>query len=121
MRILIIDDSRSMRMILKRMLAEIGHTDVREAEHGKAALGELESFDAELAMVDWNMPVMNGLEFVEAVRAERRFDRMKVMVVTSETSARTVYDALKAGADEYAMKPVTPEVIQDKLDLMGLS
>lgn len=121
MRVLIVDDSRSMRMILRRMMVEIGHTDICEAEHGVQALSHLDSFEAELALVDWNMPVMNGLEFVEAVREARQFDRMKVMVVTSESSARIVYDALKAGADEYAMKPVTREVIEDKLQLMGLA
>lgn len=121
MRVLIVDDSRSMRMILKRMLAEIGHTEIAEAEHGEAALSQLDSFEAELALVDWNMPVMNGLEFVASLREDRRYDRMKVMMVTSESSARVVYEALKAGADEFAMKPVTREVIEDKLQLMGLS
>ena len=63
---------------------------------------------------------MNGLEFVTQVRDERRFDKMKVMMVTSESSPRMVYDVMKAGADEYAMKPITAEVIEDKLSLMGL-
>lgn len=121
MRVLIVDDSRSMRMILRRMLAEMGHTDVREAADGADALVHLDSFEAELALVDWNMPVMNGVEFVATVREQRRHDRMKVMMVTSESSARMVYEALRAGADEYAMKPVTREVIEDKLQLMGLA
>jgi two-component system chemotaxis response regulator CheY len=120
MHVLIVDDSRSMRMILKRMLAEIGHTDVSEAEHGADALERMESATPQLALVDWNMPVMNGLEFVQAVRESRRYDRVKVMMVTSESSPRLVYEALKAGADEYAMKPITREMIEDKLQLLGL-
>jgi two-component system chemotaxis response regulator CheY len=109
-----------MRLILKRMLADLGHTDVAEAEHGGAALEKLDSFDADVAFVDWNMPVMNGFEFVSAVREDRRFDEMKVMMVTSESSPRLVYEALKAGADEYAMKPITADIIEGKLLMMGL-
>ena len=113
MRALVVDDSRAMRMILVNMLGELGFTDVAQAEHGQ---GE----GCDLALVDWNMPVMNGIEFVTAVRGQRGFDRMKVMMVTSESSPRQVYEALKAGADEYAMKPVTREVIEGKLELLGL-
>ncbi len=120
MRILIVDDSRSMRMILKRMLADMGHTDVVEAEHGADALDRMLESTPELALVDWNMPVMNGLEFVTELRTKREYDKVKVMMVTSESSPRLVYEALKAGADEYAMKPVTREVIEDKLQLLGL-
>lgn len=121
MRILIVDDSRSMRLILKRMLADMGHTEVMEAEHGGEALARMEESTPELALVDWNMPVMNGLEFVQAMRESRKYDKVKVMMVTSESSPRLVYEALKAGADEYAMKPITREVIEDKLQLLGLA
>lgn len=121
MRILIVDDSRSMRLILKRMLADMGHTEVMEAEHGGDALARMEESTPELALVDWNMPVMNGLEFVQAMRELRKYDKVKVMMVTSESSPRLVYEALKAGADEYAMKPITREVIEDKLQLLGLA
>ena len=121
MRALVVDDSRAMRMILVNMLGELGFTDVAQAEHGQAALDQLDQGEGcDLALVDWNMPVMNGIEFVTAVRGQRGFDRMKVMMVTSESSPRQVYEALKAGADEYAMKPVTREVIEGKLELLGL-
>ena len=121
MRALVVDDSRARRMILGNMLGELGFTDVAQAEHGQAALDQLDQGEGcDLALVDWNMPVMNGIEFVTAVRGQRGFDRMKVMMVTSESSPRQVYEALKAGADEYAMKPVTREVIEGKLELLGL-
>jgi two-component system chemotaxis response regulator CheY len=111
-----------MRTILRRMLTEIGFAEVLEAEHGRAALDTLDAdgVPPALALVDWNMPEMNGLELITALRAEPRYDRTRLMMVTSETSPRQMYDALKAGVDEYAMKPITREIIEDKLGLMGL-
>ncbi|MDQ2650679.1 MAG: response regulator [Actinomycetota bacterium] len=122
MRAIVVDDSRAMRTILRRMLTEIGFVEVLEAEHGRAALDTLDAdgVPPALALVDWNMPEMNGLELITALRAEPRYDRTRLMMVTSETSPRQMYDALKAGVDEYAMKPITREVIEDKLGLMGL-
>ncbi|HXD88872.1 MAG TPA: response regulator, partial [Urbifossiella sp.] len=71
-------------------------------------------------LVDWNMPEMNGLEFVEAVRAERAFDAVRIMMVTTETEHAQVMRALKAGANEYLMKPFTPDVLVAKLGLMNV-
>jgi two-component system chemotaxis response regulator CheY len=121
-RAIVVDDSRAMRTILRRMLTELGFAEVLEAEHGRAALEALDAAGAPpaLALVDWNMPEMDGLELIAALRAEPRYDRTRLMMVTSETSPRQMYDALKAGVDEYAMKPITREVIEDKLGLMGL-
>jgi two-component system, chemotaxis family, chemotaxis protein CheY len=121
-RAIVVDDSRAMRSILRKLLSDLGFSEVLEAEHGRRALDELGAASPpDLALVDWNMPEMDGLELIGALRAERRYDRTKVMMVTSETSPRHIYEALKAGADEYAMKPVTREVIVDKLGLMGLA
>lgn len=122
MRAMVVDDSRAMRTILRKMLADIGFVEVLEAEHGRAALDRLDT-EVEppaLALVDWNMPEMNGLELIAALRSERRYDRTRLMMVTSETNPRHVYEALKAGVDEYVMKPLTREVIEDKLGIMGL-
>jgi two-component system chemotaxis response regulator CheY len=121
-RAIVVDDSRAMRTILRKMLTDIGFLEVLEAEHGAAALDTLNGAGdpPALALVDWNMPEMNGLELIQAMRAERRYDRTRLMMVTSETNPRHVFDALKAGVDEYAMKPITREVIEDKLGLMGL-
>lgn len=121
MRVLVVDDSRAMRLILKKMLLEMGHSDIAEAEHGAAALDRLDTFFADLALVDWNMPVMNGLEFITEVRQHPRFDRLKIMMVTSESNPRLIYQVLKAGADEYAMKPITREIMADKIALLGLA
>ena len=120
MRALVVDDSRTTRMIIGRILREIGF-EVLEAGNGQEALHKLREIGpAELAMVDWNMPEMTGIEFVRAVRAESVFDEMKMMMVTTESEAGQVATALEAGADEYAMKPFTKEVIQEKLALLGI-
>lgn len=121
MKALVVDDSRAMRSMLKKMVSQLGF-DVIEAEHGRDALDRLadQEDDVQFALVDWNMPVMDGLTFVRSVRDERRWDRLRLMMVTSETNPRHVYEALKAGADEYAMKPVTGEVIREKLGMLGI-
>lgn len=117
---LVVDDSRAMRMMLRRMVSDLGF-DVVEASDGRDALARLEeNDDVDFALVDWNMPVMDGLSFITAVREDRKWDRMRLMMVTSETNPRHVYEALKAGADEYAMKPVTADVIREKLGMLGV-
>lgn len=120
MRVLIVDDSRSMRMILKKTLRQLDISDVDEAGHGAEALERIASGAPDVALIDWNMPVMGGKELIEQVRGRRDYDGIKLMVVTSESNPRVVYEALKAGADEYAMKPITPEIVSEKLELMGL-
>ena len=120
MRILIVDDSRSMRLILKRMLAEMGHAEVAEAEDGSVALAQMEAFRPELALVDWNMPVMNGLELIRAVRSNAEHRDIPIVMVTTETEIEQVVRALAAGASEYVMKPFTKDGILDKLDLLGI-
>lgn len=121
MRALIIDDSRATRTILGRILKEIGF-EVSEAGHGREALERLkESGPPDLALVDWNMPEMNGFEFVRAVRADHAYDSMCLMMVTTETEMEQVARALEAGANEYVMKPFTKDVILEKLDLLGIA
>lgn len=120
MRALIVDDSRAMRTILKRILVDLGF-DSLEAAHGKEALQCLnEQGPVDLALVDWNMPEMNGFEFVKAVRADARFNDVPLLMVTTESEQRGVLSALEAGANEYVMKPFTKETMLEKLALMGL-
>jgi two-component system chemotaxis response regulator CheY len=117
---LVIDDSGAVRGILREMLAELGF-DTAEAVDGAEALQHLEAGDRfDVAMVDWNMPGMNGLEFVSAVRADHAYDGMLVAMVTTETEMVQVVRALDAGANEYVMKPFTKEVIAEKLQILGL-
>lgn len=120
MRALVIDDSRATRSILRRMLEQLGY-EVHEAGDGRDALGVLDRespFD--LALVDWNMPVMDGLQFVQAVRAEGGHDGPLLVMVTTEGDTDHMIQALEAGADEYVMKPFTASVIREKLRLLGV-
>jgi two-component system chemotaxis response regulator CheY len=120
MEALVIDDSRAMRKILSRILADIGFS-VSEAANGSEGLERLEEgARPQLALVDWNMPVMNGYEFVRAVRARQQYADVRLMMVTTETGEKEMMKALEAGADEYVMKPFTKDVIVDKLQLLGL-
>lgn len=117
---LVVDDSKAMRMILSRMLRALGF-EVLQAENGKEGLAVLDrAGSVQVALVDWNMPEMDGVEFVRRVRAERGADGPRLMMVTSESDLTKVNAALEAGADEYAMKPFDVEVIKEKLDLLGV-
>jgi two-component system chemotaxis response regulator CheY len=118
---MVIDDSRAMRLILRRITTQLGF-DVCEAGNGKEALEylagatELPTF----ALVDWNMPEMNGLDFVTAVRADQRLRSMTLMMVTTESELGQIVRGLAAGAHEYVIKPFTPDAIEEKLALLGL-
>jgi two-component system, chemotaxis family, chemotaxis protein CheY len=119
MRALIVDDSRFVRGFLRGMLEERG-IDCAEAGDGEAGLTQLRAgvpFD--LALVDWNMPVMDGLEMLKQLRAEG-YAAMKVMMVTTEAENDFIIRALDAGADEYLMKPFDDEALCEKLAMLGL-
>jgi two-component system chemotaxis response regulator CheY len=121
MRALIVDDSRAMRTMLKKMMIDFGF-EVFEAGHGGEGLERLaEHPDVDLALVDWNMPVMDGLAFVKELRKKRAYADMKVMMVTAENDMAKMARALMVGADEYAMKPVTRETLAMKLEMLGLA
>ena len=120
MRALVIDDSRTVRIILRQALAEAG-LEVAEAANGREGLDQLRAHeDVGIVLVDWNMPVMNGLEFVQAVRAQRAYDPVRIMMVTTETEQEQVMRALDAGANEYLMKPFSKEVLIAKLSLLDV-
>jgi two-component system chemotaxis response regulator CheY len=120
MRALVIDDSRTIRAIIGKTLRELG-MEVVEAAHGQEGLERLqEPPGVELVLVDWNMPVMNGLEFIRAVRSQRVYDPVRIMMVTTETEQEQVLRALEAGANEYLMKPFTREILVAKLSLLDV-
>jgi two-component system chemotaxis response regulator CheY len=118
---IVIDDSRAMRMILKRIVTQLGY-QVVEAEDGKAALDVLDGLPRvpELALVDWNMPNMTGIEFVSAAREDARLRDMTLVMVTTESEQGHIVRALAAGAHEYVIKPFTSEAMIEKLALLGL-
>ena len=118
---LVIDDSRAMRMILRRVLTSSGF-DVVEAGDGQQALDVVAAGPIpDVALIDWNMPVMNGLDFVIAVRANKDYRQMTLMMVTTESEHGQIVRALAAGAHEYVLKPFTNEAITEKLSLLGLT
>jgi two-component system chemotaxis response regulator CheY len=120
MRALVIDDSKAMRMILKRELVALGF-DVFEAGDGQEALSRLAELGAvDVVLVDWTMPGMDGMTFVHQVRAEAAYEEMRVVMITSESDPAQIFHALMAGVDEYATKPITREALAEKLGLVGL-
>jgi two-component system, chemotaxis family, chemotaxis protein CheY len=119
MRALIVDDSRFVRDLLRRLLEGRG-IECEEAFDGLAALDQLHSgVDFDLALVDWNMPNMNGLEMLKQMRAEG-YTGVKVMMVTTEAENDFILRALDAGADEYLMKPFDDEALSEKLAMLGI-
>jgi len=116
---LVIDDSRAMRTILSGILTDLGF-EVVQAGDGQEALDTLERQpEIDVALVDWNLPVMSGLEFVNEVRARSQFEALRLMMVTTETELARISQALDAGANEYIMKPFTKEMLLDKLAMIG--
>lgn len=121
MKAIIVDDSRATRTLLRRALVREGF-EVIEADNGRSALDELErTGPVDLALVDWNMPVMTGYELIQEVRARPTLDGMAIMMVTTETESAQVAKALDAGANEYVMKPFTDDVLREKLLMLGLA
>ena len=116
---MVVDDSKAIRMILSRTLSEVGY-EVCQAANGREALSLLDrAGNVSLILVDWNMPQMNGLEFVKEIRSDPRYAQVLLMMVTTETEMDQMIAALEAGANEYVMKPFTREIIEDKLRLLG--
>ena len=122
MRALVVDDSKAIRVVLKKMLTEGGFEDLAEAAHGAEALEVLQNGpQPDVILVDWNMPEMNGYEFIKAVRAIEEWRDIPLMMVTTETETSQVVRALAAGANEYLMKPFTPEMLGEKLAILGVT
>jgi len=120
MRALVIDDSRAMRSILRTILESLDF-EVAEAADGRQAVEILgRDQDFKLALVDWNLPEMSGLEVVVEVRKDRRLAEMALMMVTTETEFERVTQALQAGANEYIMKPFDRDMLLDKLVILGI-
>jgi len=120
MQALVVDDSRAMRAILTRLLTGLGF-DVAQAGDGAEALSVLDGgVRPDVVLVDWNMPVMDGLTFIKNCRAREEYRDIVLMMVTTEAEQAQIVRALAAGAHEYVIKPFTEEVIAEKLALLGL-
>jgi len=115
-RILIVDDSVIMRNIVKNTFAEMKVSFMcLEASDGKQALRQLESNDVTLIFLDWNMPGMDGIEFLKYVRAIPKYKDLPIVMVTSERGKFSVIEALQSGATDYIVKPVNPKIFKEKV------
>ncbi len=118
MKALVVDDSRAMRTIIGQILKGLGF-EIVEAGNGREGIDRLKTSEVpRVAMVDWNMPEMNGLEFVKNVRSLPEYDSMRIMMVTTETEMTRMAEAIQSGANEYVMKPFTRESLLQKLEQM---
>ncbi len=123
MKLLVVDDSSTMRRIIKNTLARLGYKDILEGADGVEGWNVIDANpDVEMLITDWNMPEMNGLELVKKVRADERFKDLPIIMVTTEGGKAEVITALKAGVNNYIVKPFTPQVLKEKLGaVMGVS
>lgn len=115
MRILVVDDFNTMRRIVKNILKQLGFENVGEAENGQEALEVLKKEKFDFVITDWNMPVMNGLDLLKAIKADAALKDIPVMMVTAEAQQQNIVVAVKAGASNYIVKPFTAEVLEEKI------
>ena len=113
MKVLLIDDSKTMRNIQKGILAQVGYTDIEQACDGVDAFSKLGDYQPDLILVDWNMPNMDGLTFVKKFREEG--NKTPVIMVTTEAEKSRVVEAIKAGVNNYVVKPFTPDVLNGRI------
>lgn len=119
MKLLVVDDSSTMRRIIKNTLQRLGYEDILEAEHGVEAWNQMCTIEGiNVLITDWNMPEMNGLELVKKVRAEDKYKDIPIIMVTTEGGKSEVITALKAGVNNYIVKPFTPQVLKEKLEVV---
>ena len=116
MRVLVADDFATMRKIVRNILKQIGFDNIVEAEDGQAALQVLKNENIGLVVTDWNMPNMNGLELLEKIRTDPKTAKLPVLMVTAEGLKENVVAAVKAGVNNYVVKPFTAEVLQEKIE-----
>ena len=115
-KILIVDDFSTMRRIIKNLLRDLGFTNTSEADDGNTALPMLQSGGFELLITDWNMPGMQGIDLLRAVRADPKLSSLPVLMVTAEQKKEQIIEAAKAGVNGYIVKPFTAATLKDKLE-----
>ena len=116
MKILTVDDFSTMRRIIRNMLRQLGYNNIVEAEDGAEALSLLQREKVDFVISDWNMPNMSGLDLLKAIRADDNLKPLPVLLVTAEALKENVVEALKAGVNNYVVKPFTAETLKEKID-----
>ncbi len=116
MNILVVDDLATMRRIIKNLLTQLGFKNMDEAEDGAAALQKLKKGNFDFLITDWNMPNMTGLQLIEAVRSDEGLKTLPILMITAEAKKENVIAAIKAGANNYIVKPFPAEVLEEKIE-----
>ncbi|WDT75362.1 MAG: chemotaxis response regulator CheY [Candidatus Manganitrophus sp.] len=116
MKILVVDDMSSMRRIIKNTLKQLGYPNTDEAEDGDRALEMVRNTPFDLVVSDWNMPNMNGLDLLKAIRQDPKLSALPVLMVTTEAEMDHILEAIRSGVNSYILKPFTPETMKEKID-----
>ncbi|HEY6916514.1 MAG TPA: response regulator [Allosphingosinicella sp.] len=117
---LVVDDSKVIRKVARHILETLNF-NVDEAEDGREALSRCEAHMPDVVLLDWNMPVMSGMEFLRALRQQSLPNQPKVVFCTTENDTAHIRAAIEAGADEYVMKPFDRETLESKLQIVGVA
>ncbi len=115
-KILVVDDMATMRRIIKSLLEQLGFKNIDEAEDGQVALKKLKENSYDFVITDWNMPNMTGLELVQSIRSDEEIKHLPVLMVTAEAKKENVIAAIKAGVNNYVVKPFTAETLKEKIE-----
>lgn len=116
MRILVVDDSSTMRRIIINTLNKLGYKECHEAANGREGVERLATIQVDMVITDWNMPEMSGIEFIRAVRGNEATKHLPVLMVTTNAAQDDIVQALHAGVNNYVVKPFTPDTIKDKIE-----
>ncbi len=116
MKILIVDDFSTMRRIIKNLLRDLGFSNTHEADDGATALPMLKGGDYDFLVTDWNMPGMQGIDLLKAVRADAKLASLPVLMVTAESKRDQIVEAAQAGVNGYIVKPFTAQTLKEKID-----
>jgi two-component system chemotaxis response regulator CheY len=115
MRFLIVDDSSTMRRIIINTLNKLGYKECHEAANGREGVERLATTPVDMVITDWNMPEMSGIDFIKAVRSNDATRQLPVLMVTTNAAEDDIVEALKAGVNNYVVKPFTPDTIKEKI------
>lgn len=116
MKILVVDDFSTMRRIIKNLLKDLGFSNIQEADDGNTALPMLNQGDFDFVVTDWNMPGMQGIDLLRAIRADDKLKHLPVLMVTAEAKKEQIVAAAQAGVNGYVVKPFTAATLKEKLD-----
>jgi len=116
MKILVVDDFSTMRRIIKNLLKDLGFTSIQEADDGNTALPMLVQGDFDFVVTDWNMPGMQGIDLLRAIRADDNLKHLPVLMVTAEAKKEQIVAAAQAGVNGYVVKPFTAATLKEKLE-----